>query len=175
MTLERSRINLVAAYGLLLLAVLLAQTTLFARLQILGYAPVMTLACTVCVALFEGEEVGGLFGLLLGFGIDATASTVMGLTALKLMLIGFAVGFAARTLVLRNGIASLLLYGAAHLGLLVADFLLRLLVTASWGGYFPSVADTLTAAVLSALWLLLFYPVVHSMNRSFGGTDAQEA
>lgn len=172
MTVERSRANLVAAYGLLLLAVLLSQTTLLARLQILGYAPVTTVACTVCVALFEGEDIGALFGLLLGFGIDATVSPIMGLTALKLLLIGFCVGYVARTLMLRNGIAALVLYGASHAGLLLADLLLRLLVTGSWSGYVGATTDAVVAALLSAAWLLLFYPLTRGMNQSFGGEGA---
>ena len=53
---------------------------------------VLTVAVTVCVALFEGELTGALFGFLLGFAIDVTVAAQTGVTALTLMLVGTATG-----------------------------------------------------------------------------------
>ena len=75
---EKSRLNLIGAYGALGLAVFLLQTTLLSGWRILQVTPVMTVAAVVCVAVFEGEVTGGLFGLFLGLALDATVSTNSG-------------------------------------------------------------------------------------------------
>ena len=85
---EKSRLNLIGAYGALGLAVFLLQTTLLSGWRILQVTPVMTVAAVVCVAVFEGEVTGGLFGLFLGLALDATVSTNSGAAALSLLLVG---------------------------------------------------------------------------------------
>ena len=90
---EKSRLNLIGAYGALGLAVFLLQTTLLSVWRILQVTPVMTVAAVVCVAVFEGEVTGGLFGLFLGLALDATVSTNSGAAALSLLLVGALSGF----------------------------------------------------------------------------------
>ena len=97
---EKSRLNLIGAYGALGLAVFLLQTTLLSGWRILQVTPVMTVAAVVCVAVFEGEVTGGLFGLFLGLALDATVSTNSGAAALSLLLVGALSGFVCKTFML---------------------------------------------------------------------------
>ena len=97
---EKSRLNLIGAYGALGLVVLLLQTTLLSGLRLLLVTPVMTVAAVVCVALFEGEVSGGLFGLFLGLALDATVSANTGASALTLMLVGALAGLVSRLFML---------------------------------------------------------------------------
>ncbi|NLT58220.1 MAG: hypothetical protein GXX99_04575 [Clostridiales bacterium] len=165
---DENRAASLAAYGLLAVAVAVLQTTLFARLHILGTIPLMTYAATVCVAMFEGEQTGALFGLLTGYCIDVTASAVFGRTALILMLAGYAAGYLARTLILQSLTSAASLYGLAH-GLVIAgDLLLRLLVTFSLAGFGGAALAQLRLAAVSLPYLPLFYLIVRRLGRAFG-------
>ena len=150
---EKSRLNLIGAYGALGLAVFLLQTTLLSGWRILQVTPVMTVAAVVCVAVFEGEVTGGLFGLFLGLALDATVSTNSGAAALSLLLVGALSGFVCKTFMLPGFSCALVLYLASYAALIVGDLLLRLLITAQLSGFFR-VAEVYTTTALVSLFYL---------------------
>ncbi|MBQ3077658.1 MAG: rod shape-determining protein MreD [Clostridia bacterium] len=172
MLIEKSRLNLIGAYGLFGLGLFLLQTTLLSRLQLFGAAPVLTVAVTVCVALFEGELTGALFGFLLGFAIDVTVAAQTGVTALTLMLVGTATGLLCRMQLLRNMISASVLYLLAYGGVILGNGLFRLLVTGSFGGYPAFVLYQLTTAVVSCPMLPLCYYAAWKLNHTFGGIES---
>ncbi len=171
---EKSRLNLIGAYGALGLVVLLLQTTLLSGLRLLHVTPVMTVAAVVCVALFEGEVSGGLFGLFLGLALDATVSANTGASALTLMLVGALAGLVSRLFMLPGFFSALVLYFASYAALIGGDLLLRLLVTADLAGFFRVAEFYTTTALVSLFYLPLFYCIARRMNLSFGGDRSME-
>ena len=171
---EKSRLNLIGAYGALGLAVFLLQTTLLSGWRILQVTPVMTVAAVVCVAVFEGEVTGGLFGLFLGLALDATVSTNSGAAALSLLLVGALSGFVCKTFMLPGFSCALVLYLAWYAALIVGDLLLRLLITAQLSGFFRVAEVYTTTALVSLFYLPPLYYVARRMNLSFGGPRTTE-
>ena len=171
---EKSRLNLIGAYGALGLAVFLLQTTLLSGWRILQVTPVMTVAAVVCVAVFEGEVTGGLFGLFLGLALDATVSTNSGAAALSLLLVGALSGFVCKTFMLPGFSCALVLYPASFAALIVGDLLLRLLITAQLSGFFRVAEVYTTTALVSLFYLPPLYYVARRMNLSFGGPRTTE-
>lgn len=171
---EKSRLNLIGAYGALGLAVFLLQTTLLSGWRILQVTPVMTVAAVVCVAVFEGEVTGGLFGLFLGLALDATVSTNSGAAALSLLLVGALSGFVCKTFMLPGFSCALVLYLASYAALIVGDLLLRLLITARLSGFFRVAEVYTTTALVSLFYLPPLYYVARRMNLSFGGPRTTE-
>ena len=171
---EKSRLNLIGAYGALGLAVFLLQTTLLSGWRILQVTPVMTVAAVVCVAVFEGEVTGGLFGLFLGLALDATVSTNSGAAALSLLLVGALSGFVCKTFMLPGFSCALVLYLASYAALIVGDLLLRLPITAQLSGFFRVAEVYTTTALVSLFYLPPLYYVARRMNLSFGGPRTTE-
>jgi len=169
---EKSRLNLIGAYGLYGLLLFLAQTTLLSRLHLFGAAPMLTVAATVSVALFEGELTGALFGLLLGFSVDVTVSADPGVTALTLMLIGTVTGLLTRMHLLRSMISATVLYFASHAGILLGNLLFRLLVTGSFEGFLNFLLYQLLTAAISTPTLPLCYYAAWKLNHTFGGVES---
>ena len=171
---EKSRLNVIGAYGALGLAVFLLQTTLLSGWKVLQTTPVMTLAAVVCVAVFEGEVTGGLFGLFLGLALDATVSANSGAAALSLLLVGALSGFVCRTFMLPGFSCALVLYLASYAALIVGDLLLRLLITAQLSGFFRVAEVYTTTALVSLLYLPPLYYVARRVNLTFGGQRTTE-
>jgi rod shape-determining protein MreD len=76
----------------LVLAALLLQSTVLARLPLPGGAPDLLLVLVVAFALAEGPQSGTLTGFGAGLLADLTADHELGRTALVLALVGYAAG-----------------------------------------------------------------------------------
>jgi len=170
MRIERSRVNLFAAYGLLLLLSALLQTTVLAPIRLLGFTPTLYIAATICVAMFEGEWTGAIFGLVLGYCVDATTAALPGLTALTLLAVGYAAGISARYFMLRRMLSAFVLYFFVHAGLIVMLLLLRL-VAADLTGFLTGALYRAGAALFSSLYIPPFYFIARWLHLSFGGAE----
>ena len=82
-------------YGLILLAFLLLQNVVFSHITIFGVHSMFLPALVIAVALFEGGQTGGRFGLAAGILCDLFTSTQTVLFTWLFPLMGFAVGFLA--------------------------------------------------------------------------------
>jgi rod shape-determining protein MreD len=88
-------ISRVVAVGLVVLAALTLQTTVLARLTLLGVIPQLVLVVVVCLAWLDGERVGvtaGFFGGLL-LDLQLPPASIVGLTALVYTFVGYGVGY----------------------------------------------------------------------------------
>jgi len=81
---------------LIVAAVILAsavlQSTLLNHLTIVGVKPDLILLVVVFLGLFKGSTVGAMVGFCGGLIYDLTSSSLLGLNALSLTLVGFLVG-----------------------------------------------------------------------------------
>jgi rod shape-determining protein MreD len=84
----------VAAIAGVVVAALALQTTLLARLTLIGVIPQLVLVVVVSLAYLDGESVGVVMGFAGGLLIDLTSlQSIVGLTALVYTLIGYSVGY----------------------------------------------------------------------------------
>ena len=122
---RRIETKAICAYAVFGLLILLLQTT-FARLIAIGaIAPMLLIPAAACVGMQEGERVGAVFGLVLGFLCDATVGALMCYYALLLLAVGY---FAGKMADGGAGAGIIPLY-VIELGTYVASILLYLLYT----------------------------------------------
>lgn len=76
----------------LLLAALLAQTSLFPQLRLFGVVPDVMVLAVVTVAAREGAEAGAAYGFAAGALIDLFLEVPLGLSALAYSVVGYGVG-----------------------------------------------------------------------------------
>jgi rod shape-determining protein MreD len=78
--------------GLVILTLVVLQTTLIADLRVFGATPSLLLVATLAVAYEDGADAGVAFGFLGGLAIDCFLSTPLGVSALAFALTGWMVG-----------------------------------------------------------------------------------
>lgn len=76
----------------LLVAVLLAQTSLFPHLRVFGVVPDVMVLAVVAVAARDGAETGAAYGFAAGVTIDLFLEVPVGLSALAYTVVGYGVG-----------------------------------------------------------------------------------
>jgi rod shape-determining protein MreD len=90
--------RVIAIIAIIVTAVLL-QSTVFAQLQLLGVRPELLYLVTILIALNEGPSEGAIVGFTCGLAQDMFLDQPMGITALTLTLLGYAVGMARQYIV----------------------------------------------------------------------------
>jgi rod shape-determining protein MreD len=94
---------------LVVVTLVVLQTTVFTHLRIFGAVPDLSLVATVAVAYEEGPRSGALFGFAAGLATDLFLSTPLGLSALAFALTGYGVGLFQTGMIRESrGIASAL-------------------------------------------------------------------
>ncbi len=81
-----------ARLALLLIAIVLIQTTILPYLRVFGVVADLGLVATVAVAYREGPETGAIFGFAAGLSMDLFLQTPLGLSALAYALTGYFIG-----------------------------------------------------------------------------------
>ena len=158
---HRSAINKVSAYGLLLLAVMLLQTTFMHRLAIGDVKPSLLVVSVVCVALFSDYRTGTVFGGVLGLLCDVSSAAVFGYYTLMLMLIGFCVGVLSDAAIRRSLPSALLVYFCAY----AAYFVILILTSVVVVGNFSVLPYRLRVTFFEMLYSLIFLPVLYLAAR----------
>ncbi len=80
--------------ALLLVAIVIVQTTILPYFRIAGVVCELGLVATIAVAYREGAETGAIFGFAAGLCMDLFLQTPLGLSALSYALTGYLVGIA---------------------------------------------------------------------------------
>jgi rod shape-determining protein MreD len=78
--------------ALLLVAIVLVQTTILPYARVFGVVADLGVVATVAVAYREGPETGAIFGFAAGFAMDLFLQTPLGLSALCYALTGYLIG-----------------------------------------------------------------------------------
>lgn len=78
-------------YAVIVFAAYIIQSTpgLF---EFFGISPILVLPACICIAVFEGEFAGGLFGFFMGIFCDSGSETVFGFNALIFLLLSVSAG-----------------------------------------------------------------------------------
>ncbi len=156
-------ISRVIVVGLVVLAALTLQTTVLARLTLLGVIPQLVLVVVIALAWVEGERVGvtaGFFGGLL-LDLQLPPASIIGLTALVYTCVGYGVAYFRQYSTGESVWTPVL---AVALGSMVAEWgyaLLAILLGRAW----VSLAFTAKVAGLVVLYDALLTPFIYPLVR----------
>ena len=140
---------------------LLAQTTVFADVRLLGARPELMYLLTIVFALLEGPSSGAITGFAAGMAQDFLLNQPKGITALTLTLVGYAVGLLRQYIVSPSPmLPALLVAGGTFGGVLfygVVSFLL--------GQFDSTVLYLLRVAALAAVYNAILTPLLYPLLR----------
>jgi rod shape-determining protein MreD len=77
---------------LVVVMLVVIQTTVFPHLRVFGAAPDLCLLLTIAVAYEDGPDTGAIVGFASGFAVDLFLSSPLGVSALSFAIIGYLVG-----------------------------------------------------------------------------------
>lgn len=77
---------------LLVVTLVVLQTSVFPHLRVFGAIPDLCLVATVAIAFEEGPQTGAIFGFVSGLVVDLFLASPLGLSALANSVTGYAVG-----------------------------------------------------------------------------------
>jgi rod shape-determining protein MreD len=78
--------------SLVVVMLVVIQTTVFPHLRVLGAMPDLVLLATIAVAYEDGPDTGAIFGFASGLTLDLFLATPLGVSALTFAIIGYLVG-----------------------------------------------------------------------------------
>ena len=146
--------------GTLVLAAVIVELTLLSRLGLPGATPDLVIVTVVAISLAMGPVQGAMAGFVAGVLLDVAppGDTVLGVSAIVFLVIGFVTGFAVdprdRTVPIVIGIVGLAA-GAATLGSAAVETLLGS-DRVEWDAMAGMVLTTVLYAVIMAPLVILF-------------------
>lgn len=149
---------------LLVVSLVVLQTSVFPHLRVFGAAPDLCLVATAAMAYEEGPQAGAIFGFASGLAIDLFLTSLLGLSALSFALTGYVLG------VFQGGFIRESRAMAPVLGLVggIAGGTIFVLVGGIAGedGYLTmtSVRIVIVAGLYDALVAFVVFPFLHWAN-----------
>jgi rod shape-determining protein MreD len=149
---------------LVVITLVVLQTTVFTHLRVFGAVPDLCLVATVAIAYEEGPHTGALFGFLSGLVLDLFLASPAGLSALANACTGYGVGVFQGGLVRESRLLPVILGGVG--GLVGGTIFVVVGGIAGQSGYFTltSVRIIIVAAVYDAVVAPLVFPFVRWAN-----------
>jgi rod shape-determining protein MreD len=159
------------ALAVVLVVAVLVQSTVLARLRLVGVRPDLLVLAVVSVAVATDPTTGAVFGFVAGLVADLLFDLPVGVSALVYTAVGFAVGTVRVYVTSHRPLVHLVLAGAASLASVWScGLLLRVFDLSSW-------ATVTRAGPLVALYNLLLtpfvYPVVWALTERIPARPAQ--
>ena len=107
----------------ILLAAIVLQSTIFARINLFGVKPDLILVVTVCFGLLYGPLPGLYVGLAGGFLLDLAGGGLLGINVLTKALLGYGAGYMGKTVFKDNLLIPLVVSAAATLAGEITTFI----------------------------------------------------
>ncbi len=128
-----------------------------------GLFPTLLVPAAVVIALFEGEKVGTIFGLIIGVILDIGYSGTLGVCSVLMACMGFFVGTLSRKVIRCNFFTSMITLCISTLIFYLVHFAFYYLLQ----GY-SDILYTLTTHYLPRFfYTILVSPIIYFFNRSF--------
>jgi rod shape-determining protein MreD len=150
--------------GLVVVTLLVIQTSVFPHLKLLGAIPDLLLVATVAMAYEGGPQSAAMFGFGAGLAIDLFLSTPVGLSALSFSMAGYLLGVFQGGLIRESRNIAPIFGGVG--GLLGGTIFVVVGGIAGQTGFlsFASVKIILVAAIYDAVVAYVIFPFVHWAN-----------
>ncbi len=148
-------------YFLVVLSLVVLQTTVFPDLRVFGAVPDLLLVATIAVGYERGAEAGAVFGFVGGLAIDCFLSSPFGVSALAFSLVGYGVGVFQSGLLRSSRWIAPVLGGVG--GLVGGALWVVIAAVAGKDDLFTaySARIVVVAAVYDALLAVIIFPFVH--------------
>lgn len=150
---------------LLVITLVVLQTTVFTHLRIFGAIPDLCLVATVAIAYEEGPQTGALFGFASGLAVDLFLASPAGLSALANACTGYGVGVFQGGLVRESRMLPVVLGGIG--GLVGGTIFVVVGGIAGQSGYLTltSLRIVIVASIYDAVVAPLVFPFARWANR----------
>jgi rod shape-determining protein MreD len=152
--------RVLALIAVIITAILL-QSTVFSQLRLLGVRPELLYLVTIVIALQEGPNEGAIVGFTCGLAQDMLLDQPMGITALTLTLLGYAVGMARQYIVSPSPLVPTIVVAiATALGVAFYE-----IVTFLLGQFEAGFTYAVKVALLTALYNAVLTPILAPLLR----------
>ena len=154
-------IRRVVSIAAIVITALLLQSTVFARLELLGVRPELLYLVTIAIALLEGPNEGATVGFVSGLSQDFLMNQPKGLTALTLTLLGYAVGMFRQFIVSPSPLVPTIVVGVGTaVGIAFYEVVSVLL-----GNFHEEAAYGVKVALLTATYNAVLTPILYPLLR----------
>jgi rod shape-determining protein MreD len=152
--------RVLALIAVIITAILL-QSTVFSQLRLLGVRPELLYLVTIVIALQEGPSEGAIVGFACGLAQDMLLDQPMGITALTLTLLGYAVGQARQYIVSPSPLVPTIVVAiSTALGVAFYE-----IVTFLLGQFEAGFTYAVKVALLTALYNAVLTPILAPLLR----------
>jgi len=152
--------RVLALIAVIVTAILL-QSTVFSQLRLLGVRPELLYLVTILIALQEGPNEGVIVGFTCGLAQDMLLDQPMGITALTLTLLGYAVGMARQYIVSPSPLVPTIVVAiSTALGVAFYE-----IVTFLLGQFEAGFTYAVKVALLTALYNAVLTPILAPLLR----------
>jgi len=152
--------RVLALIAVIVTAILL-QSTVFSQLRLLGVRPELLYLVTILIALQEGPNEGATVGFTCGLAQDMLLDQPMGITALTLTLLGYAVGMARQYIVSPSPLVPTIVVAiSTALGVAFYE-----IVTFLLGQFEAGFTYAVKVALLTALYNAVLTPILAPLLR----------
>jgi rod shape-determining protein MreD len=152
--------RVLALIAVIVTAILL-QSTVFSQLRLLGVRPELLYLVTIVIALQEGPNEGAIVGFTCGLAQDMLLDQPMGITALTLTLLGYAVGMARQYIVSPSPLVPTIVVAiSTALGVAFYE-----IVTFLLGQFEAGFSYAVKVALLTALYNAVLTPILAPLLR----------
>lgn len=155
----KTKVKRYTLFALVIIIAHLLQNSLMIFPEISGIRPALLISVAVCIAMFEGEVIGAVAGLLAGALWDTVTVTADGYNALYLMVACAVCGFLLRVF-MRNNIITFIMMNSAITIIYFVTYVLFFITARGIDGsllllvkyYFPMAIYSL---VLTPVWYMI--------------------
>ena len=161
-----------AVYSVIMLLLLMLQTTFFTRLRPFSSTPDILIIAVACIGMFEGGRAGAIFGVVFGYAADALGSIGVAALPLYYMFTGYVCGEIASDYYRRSPLLFLIFDGGACA---LRAFVTLIYVTLTWHNFvigdviknviLPELFSTAVCSPVSAVILLPVYLIFKRFER----------
>ena len=155
-------------FAAVLVAASMLQNTAGLLPEIFGARAMLLIPATVCVAMFEREIPGTLFGVFAGLLWDMSSPSGAGFNAVMLAAIGFACGSLITHLMRNNLVTALLLCSVFTVFHLVVYWLKIYIFGGNFRGATALFTFYLPSGIYTMLWLPVFYFLIRTLMKRLG-------
>lgn len=168
-----SRLNLPkwVCYALIILLVSILQSQTDYLPKILGASPLIIIPAVVCIAGYEGETVGGAYGIFAGLVWDCTTGRIFGFNAFFLMILGIIVGLFVKYLFRNTLFAAVIFTAVLTVTHEIVTWFFFYYMTRQQNFLYSFTSIIIPTAAYTLIFVFIFYFVMGLINRKFPANE----
>ncbi len=128
-----------------------------------GVKPLILILIGIMIALFEGEKVGTVFGLIVGLFLDCGSTGTIGFYSIIMACAGFLVGVIAQRMIKINLVTALLV----STPFIFVVYIMHFLVNYLFCGYKDVLYAMCSHYLIGILYTFLLSPFIYFFNKAF--------